>query len=513
MSRGHHVRGAQRQQGHPRCAGVSLRVIAFVVGALFAAAAPAMAYWTLGVTATGSYSAAIADSLNGGNTPTLGGIDGENVTLNWAQSTIVHDGQAATGYTITRYNAATGGTATAATGGCAGTVAALTCTEQNVTPGNWWYTVTPLYHAWTGTDSGRLAVTVSAPTFSITSGQSLAAASGGTITGGMLAHFGNTENVAFHLDSAGGTLLTTSPATVTTSGSGSASITGITIPSGLATGLHRIVVVGATSGLTATSNTFDVYGAATKLVLTAQTNTPTTGAPDKLSITAEDAGNNTVTSYAGSKNLTFGGASTAPDGTQPTVTNSSGTAVKFGTTTAITFTNGVAQVFGAGNGLMTLYKAETALITVSDGTINNGTGLSVTVGAGSASNLAWTSPSASKGTLGSPCLFTCTVTGLGNFGTFSAKVSVTDSHGNIVSNLGTTPTVTVSTPTNTSGGSFTAPTSGSTVTLTVPATGPATSTTSFTYSAGNANWTSDAIQATTTGSPPYTSIATVTKLS
>ena len=274
MREGRHGHGARRQGG--RRLGVGLRATLIIVGALFAAAAPAAAYFSVGVTTTGSYSASIADSLNAGNTPTLGSQNGENVTLNWTQSTIVHDGQAATGYTIARYNVATGGTATAATGGCAGTVAALTCTEQNVTPGNWWYTVTPLYHAWTGAESGRLAVTVSAPTFSITSGQSLPT-TGGTITGGTVSHFGNSENVTFHLDSAGNPALTTSPATVTTDGSGSASVTSITIPSGQTTGNHTIVAVGATSGLKATSNSFNVFGTVTKLVLSAQTTSPNAG--------------------------------------------------------------------------------------------------------------------------------------------------------------------------------------------------------------------------------------------
>ncbi len=122
MRQGRHAQGARRQELPTRRLGMSLRVALFVVGALIAAAAPAAAYWTVGVTTTGSYSAAIADSLNGGNAPTLGGINGENVTINWTQSTIVHDGQAATGYTINRYSVATGGTAIPATGGCAGTV-------------------------------------------------------------------------------------------------------------------------------------------------------------------------------------------------------------------------------------------------------------------------------------------------------------------------------------------------------------------------------------------------------
>ena len=42
---------------------------------------------------------------------------------------------------------------------------------------------------------------------------------------------------------------------------------------------------------------------------------------------------------------------------------------------------GVATVAGANNGVMTLYKAEAAKITVTDGALNNGAGLAVTVSA------------------------------------------------------------------------------------------------------------------------------------
>ena len=107
------------------------------------------------------------------------------------------------------------------------------------------------------------------------------------------------------------------------------------------------------------------------------------GAGDNLTVTALDAFGNTATTYTGSHNLTYGGA-VATGGHNPTVTNSTGTAITFGNTTRTTFTNGVANVTGPSNGVMTLYKLGTSLITVSDGTFNNGTGLSVTVTGGAA---------------------------------------------------------------------------------------------------------------------------------
>ena len=126
-------------------------------------------------------------------------------------------------------------------------------------------------------------------------------------------------------------------------------------------------------------------GPATKLLLGAATTTPTAGVGDNLTVTAQDVNNNTATSYTGDKNLTFGGAS-AGGGNNPTVTDKTGSAIDFGNSTTITFTSGVATVSGSNNGVLKLYKAESPSLTVSDGSINNGGGLSVTTGAATAAS-------------------------------------------------------------------------------------------------------------------------------
>ena len=136
------------------------------------------------------------------------------------------------------------------------------------------------------------------------------------------------------------------------------------------------------------------------LSLAAATTTPTAGVADNLTITAEDMFGNTASGYTGDKSLTFGGASSI-GANNPTVSNKTGVATNFGTATTITFTNGVASVSGANNGVMKLFKVETVSITVTDGTINNGAGLSVTVSAANAANLtlaaATTTPTAGVG--------------------------------------------------------------------------------------------------------------------
>jgi hypothetical protein len=129
-------------------------------------------------------------------------------------------------------------------------------------------------------------------------------------------------------------------------------------------------------------------GALDHFVLSAATTTPTAGQADNLTITAKDAAGITVTTYIGSHNLTFSGANSIGAFT-PTVTNSGGAATNFGLATAISFARGIATVSGTSNGVMTLYKAETVSIVVSDGS-GHVASLSVTVSRAAANKLAFT---------------------------------------------------------------------------------------------------------------------------
>jgi hypothetical protein len=235
-------------------------------------------------------------------------------------------------------------------------------------------------------------------------------------------------------------------------------------------------------------------GPASELVLEAATTTPEAGEADNLTITARDAQGNTATSYTGSHNLSFGPIADSPSGAHATVTSSAGTATNFGTATAIVFTEGIATVSGGKNGAMTLVKAGSTSITVSDGSIANGAGLAITVSPGTAAKLAWTSATASKGTLSSLCLFSCTGTGLTSSGTFKANVSVTDSSGNTVSALGSGHTVSVTADSGTLTGGA----------LTIASTGPAASTTQFTFTPPSKGAASTLTAATAAGTV-YTS--------
>src|SRR2546428_6680155 len=86
--------------------------------------------------------------------------------------------------------------------------------------------------------------------------------------------------------------------------------------------------------------------------------------------TATDPYGNTDLTYAGSKNLTYSGANSSTNPvSSPTVANNAAAATNFGSTTTNTFTAGVSNTAG-GVGTMKLYKAETATIAVTDGTLS-----------------------------------------------------------------------------------------------------------------------------------------------
>jgi hypothetical protein len=220
--------------------------------------------------------------------------------------------------------------------------------------------------------------------------------------------------------------------------------------------------------------TLTVATTASKFLLAAATTTPVAAVATILTIAAKDAYENTVTTYTGTKNLTFSGASASPSGALPTVANSSSSAVNFGSATAIAFTSGVATATSTKNGAMKLNRAGAASITVSDGAISNPVPLAVTVSPAAAARWGLTNISVSAGTLGPTCLFTCTLTALGNSGTVSAKIAVTDSVGNTVSAVGSGHAAKVTT--NGTGTIVGTP-------LAIPSTGAAESATTFTFTA------------------------------
>ncbi len=195
---------------------------------------------------------------------------------------------------------------------------------------------------------------------------------------------------------------------------------------GVGVGLHTYTVTAVWRSWTAKSAGASAHvtsGAATHLVLSASTTTPSAGASDNLTITAEDAQGNTVASYAGAKSLTFSGAG-AIGSHHPTVSDSAGVARELGAAESIDFNAGVATVTAGQNGAMTLYKAETASVKVSDGAIGNGGGTAISVAPASAA--AFSVPTPSTQTAG---------------GAFGVTLTALDAYGNVATSYGGKPSV------------------------------------------------------------------------
>jgi hypothetical protein len=116
----------------------------------------------------------------------------------------------------------------------------------------------------------------------------------------------------------------------------------------------------------------------------ATTAVPAAGAGDPLTITLVDGAGSTMTGFNGTKTLTFHGLATADDGTPPTVTGNTGSAVSLGTAELMTFVNGVSSSAG-GAAVLETYKAEgpvTLDVLDSDGvssTSPGGAGVSLTI--------------------------------------------------------------------------------------------------------------------------------------
>ncbi len=177
------------------------------------------------------------------------------------------------------------------------------------------------------------------------------------------------------------------------------------------------------------------YGPATHLVLEATSTTPAAGEADNLTITAKDASNDTVGTYSGSHSLIFEGASVATSGEEPIVIDESGVEKNFGEETEITFSEGKATVSSATNGVMTLYKAEAAHIKVKEGSLNNSTGLAVTVKAAAAKKFSVPTPSEQEAGI-----------------SFNVILTATDEWGNTATSYAGKKTITWSEPANSPSG-------------------------------------------------------------
>lgn len=174
-----------------------------------------------------NFGAAKADTLPQGSTPARS-LNGTNVTVSWA-AVATPGGHAVAGYTVARYSSPSGGIKVPAGGGCAGSVSGLSCIEQSVPDGTWYYAVTPVISLWTGTESDRsagVAIDTTPPTISVTSISPTPNAAGFNNTSPVTVNLSAVDNpggsgvanIKYTLD--GGSTLTANAATATVSVSG-----------------------------------------------------------------------------------------------------------------------------------------------------------------------------------------------------------------------------------------------------------------------------------------------------
>jgi len=208
--------------------------------------------------------------------------------------------------------------------------------------------------------------TLSAPTISsATAGAGTVALTWSTVTapaGGTVEYYVTRDGGA----PSGGCPSSSSPSTVT-----SCTDTGVAI------GAHEYTVTAVWRTWTATSTGKSVtvtFGPATHFQIGAASTTPTAGETDNLTITAKDASNNTVTTYAGAKTLTFSEPASSPSGKAPSYP------------ATVTFTT------GAGPAAIKLYDAQTTTVKATEGTLE-GTSPSLTVKAAATKKLTVPTPS------------------------------------------------------------------------------------------------------------------------
>ncbi|MBI4543961.1 MAG: Ig-like domain-containing protein, partial [Gemmatimonadetes bacterium] len=271
------------------------------------------------------------------------------------------NGNPVTGATVTFAVASGGGSVTGAT--------QATGNDGTAAVGSWTLGTTVGTNTLIASASGASSVTFSATG---TPGAASAATSTVGVNPSTIGADGtSTATITVQLKDAYGNNLTSSGGTVTVASTlgtvsavtdnGNGSYTA-TLTAGTTGGTAR-VTAGLDGANLASEATVTFTPATTTRLVVSGPGSVSAGWSATVTITAADPGGNAVTSYAGTKSITFSGASSAGSYT-PAAETSTGTPVSFGNPTSLVFTNGVATT------RLWLYKAETAVIAATDGTLS-----------------------------------------------------------------------------------------------------------------------------------------------
>ena len=213
--------------------------LALAVALILALPLTASANWFLDAFGGAGYGR--AHTMPAGDTPSLA-VNGRSVNVSWDKN-VLTGGTDVQDYIVRRYDASSG-TLQNTRSSCDNYVSTLSCTEGNLPPGTWTYSVTPRFENWLGAESAPSApLTIAAPSISFSSPTNIASLD--AVLNGTVANFRSNSSLTFKLDDpATGAVLagTTSPNTIPASGTASFSVT---IPRGTSAGSH---VVYATDG-------------------------------------------------------------------------------------------------------------------------------------------------------------------------------------------------------------------------------------------------------------------------
>lgn len=366
-------------------------------------------------TANGSGTASAAvTKLNATTISAATAAAGGSVSLTW--SAVTGPGAGSVSYYVSR----DGGDAAGTCPTKAAPTAVVTCKDLGVAIGEHSYTVTAVWETWSAASAVKKAtVTIGETTKFTISGSTSTPAAGGAVNLTITAKDVNNATVTTFTGSHSLVFAGADPGpagnapTVVSNASSSSAVafgsaTPLTFSNGVASvassknGVLKIYDAGAAS-VTATEGSITTpaplsltvsQATTSKFILAADTASPIAGAAVDLTITAQDAYGNLATGYTGSKSLVFSGASAGPGGNTPTVTNSSGAAIAFGSATPVAFSAGVARAVENDGGEMTLYKSGATTVKATEGSVTTPTGVVLTVAPGAPSKLVLTSSTA-----------------------------------------------------------------------------------------------------------------------
>jgi hypothetical protein len=439
-----------------------------VAGLLFSAiaialAGSAVAYFS--ASGTGNAAAAVskltAPTFTSA-TPAVGG----KVTLTWGALTPPGTG------TVTYYVTRDGGEPGATCPGEAAPTTVKTCVDEKVPVGKHTYEVTALWHTWEATSTPLTAnVSIGATAYFTVMATAASIVANGTSNLSITARDENgtpvttyTGNHSIVFSGASAAPSGTKPTVTNSSGTATSfgSATTIAFTNGVSTvnnttrnGQARLYQAG-TANIVATESSITTpepvaiavsATTASKYVLTPATTTPVAGVGNDLTITAQDAYGNLATSYGGAHSLVFSttASATSPAGNVPTVSDSSGADVAFGTATTIEFSEGVAKASEGGGGEMILYKTVSTPVKAAEGTtVTTPTALTAVVAAAPAAKLVLTSSTPTPVAATGFNLTTTAQDAYGNTATSYAGAKNITFAGATASPAGTLPTVVTS---------------------------------------------------------------------